>query len=140
MLSVMKNPRWFVAVMVFVSVLSLDVFGAECPDGSTSADECTRQLRKLEGQLLTAYAAEEKRLVERFEPDYGGLSGNEYSIELVKAFRAKNAAWRILRDKECWYLALHDGMNLSPDHANPVAEACKVGLTLARLKELKHVR
>ena len=89
-------------------------------------------------RLLTAYAVEEKRLIGLYsEPDYGGLSGKEYSAELVKAFRARNAAWRSLRDKECWYLALRDGMSLSPDYASPVAEACKVGRTSDRIKELE---
>ena len=123
---------------VSASTISSGAFAAGCPGGSPSAEVCVRELKLLEAQLSVAYTVEEKRLVELYkEPGYGGLPGREYSAEVVKGFRATNAAWRVLRDRECWYLALRDGMNLSPDYASPVSEACKVGRTSDRIKAFK---
>lgn len=117
--------------------ISTSVVAGECPDGSTSTLECTRQLAVLEQKLATAYAANEKHLAEVYGTDgYGGVEGRSYLHEAIESFRASNEAWRKFRDMECWYLALHDGMNLSPDHATPVSEACKVARTNERIKSL----
>src|SRR2546422_6317732 len=124
--------------LVSIGAMSTGAFATGCPGGSPSADECVRELKRLEAQLIVAYAVEEKRLVDLYkEPGYGGLPGLEYSAEVVQSFRAANAAWQVLRDKECWYLAIRDGMSLSPDYASPVSEACKVGRTSDRIKAFR---
>lgn len=132
------NARYRSATLfVFVGAAWAGVFAADCPGGAPSAAECIRELKGLETQLARVYAIEEKRLIGLYkEPGYGGLPGAEYSAEALRGFREANAAWRIFRDKECWYLALRDGMNLSPDYASPVSEACKVHRTADRIKAL----
>jgi len=88
----------------------------------------------LERTLANAYAAREAKLKKRFGSGYGGLEGDDYLNEALSSFRSSNEAWRKYRDEECRYLALNDGMNLSPDYASVVAEACKVERTKERLK------
>jgi uncharacterized protein YecT (DUF1311 family) len=112
---------------------------SECPGGSTFTEACDRQLAVLEGQLVSAYVKVEKRLAARYNREgYGGAEGNSYLQQAIESFRASNSAWREYRDKDCWYLSLRDGMNLSPDYANPVSQACKVERTRERIKALKN--
>ena len=110
----------------------------DCPGGSPSTAECARQLAALERQLASAYIQAEKRLTGKIgSAGYGGTEGTEYLQQAIESFRVSNKAWRQYRDKECWYLALRDGMSLSPDYASPVSEACKVERTRERIKSLK---
>lgn len=95
---------------------------------------CVREKDVLEQKLSSAYAAKEAALKEQFGIGYGGLEGDGYLVEAIESFRASNIAWRKFRDAECWFVALNDGMNLSPDYASVVSEACKVERTKERLK------
>lgn len=119
-----------------VAVNSGLAIAEECPGGSTSAEACIRERLHLEKKLGAAYLAKEKELRKQFESGYGGLEGDSYAKEAIKSFRAANNAWQSFRNAECWFLALNDGMNLSPDYASVVSEACKVERTKERLKLL----
>ena len=109
----------------------------DCPGGSLDVSGCKRDLAVAERRLAAASAKTEERLRETYGAGYGGAEGLGYVREAIDTLRASNRAWRQFRDKECWFLALNDGMNMSPDYASPVAEACKVERTVERAKWLE---
>ena len=122
------------AFTVFVALAPARSHADECPGGSTSTVACVQERTALEKKLANAYTAREAKLKKQFGSGYGGLEGDGYLSEALSSFRVSNEAWRKYRDAECWYLALNDGMNLSPDYASVVSEACKVERTIERLK------
>ena len=117
--------------------LATSAISSECPGGSPSATACLREKAILEQKLEHAYEAKERSLEKQFPPGYGGIEGDGYLREAIQSFRATNSAWLKLRDTECWFQALNDGMNLSPDYASVVSEACKVERTRDRLKSFQ---
>ena len=119
----MKRGFLFVA-----SCFWLVAFAQECPGGSPSTEGCRKPLMPLERRLATAEKQAEARLSASLR-EYGP----DYVADAVRALQERNMAWRKLRDAECWYGALKDGMSTSPDYASPVAEACKVQSTRNRI-------
>lgn len=117
--------RLLASISVF---FSLAVSASECPGGAPSTEGCQKLLLPLERRLAVAEKAAELKLSESLRDN-----GPEYVSEAVKALRESNQAWRKLRDSECWYQALKDGMSMSPDYASPVAAACKVDRTRDRI-------
>ncbi|WP_458232253.1 lysozyme inhibitor LprI family protein [Roseateles sp. P5_E8] len=117
-------------VVLTAALLTMNALADECPGGGTSTEGCRKLLVPLERLLASTESAVETRLRERLEKG----NGPEYATDAVTAFRASNRVWRQLRDRECWYEALRDGMSTSPDYASPVAEACKVARTRERIK------
>jgi uncharacterized protein YecT (DUF1311 family) len=118
------------AILFAAAFVAMNALADGCPGGSTSNEGCRKLLVPLEQRLVAAERAAETRLRERFET----VNGPEYVGDAVKALRASNRAWRQLRDEECWYEALKDGMSTSPDYASPVAESCKVARTRDRIR------
>jgi uncharacterized protein YecT (DUF1311 family) len=118
--------KYFLAsVAMFISFAAS---AGDCPGGSASTDGCQKLLAPLERQLAAAEKAAELKLAASLREN-----GPEYVTEAVKALRESSQAWRKLRDSECWYQALKDGMSMSPDYASPVAAACKVDRTRDRI-------
>ena len=117
--------RLFASILM---LLSLAVSASECPGGAPSTEGCQKLLLPLERRLAAAEKAAELKLSASLREN-----GTEYVNEAVKALRESNQAWRKLRDSECWYQALKDGMSMSPDYASPVAAACKVRRTRDRI-------
>jgi uncharacterized protein YecT (DUF1311 family) len=118
------------AVLFLAAFLSTGVWADECPGGSISIEGCRKLLAPLERRL----AAAEKEAEKKLSAHLLAANGPDYVTAAVKALRDSNRAWRELRNKECWYEALKDGMSMSPDYASPVAEACKVERTRARIR------
>lgn len=115
-------------------VISTLVFAEEpqdCTGGTPSPERCLQQRRAAEVELLSLNRA----LLKKKTAELKKLDGGGRAAELPLALKRSHQAWVNFRHAQCTLEHLIDGTTLQ--YRAAVVEACKLGLTHDRIKDIR---